>query len=262
MTARVLFLDIETSPIVAHIWSLRDISVGINQIVEDPRMIGFGWKWDGERGVSFASEFDHSRQAMLEIAHSLLDEADVVVGYNSKGFDIPWINGELAREGFQPPAPHKNVDLYRIARKHFRYPSHKLQYVSTALGLPGKHDTGGHSLWVRCLAGDPAAWAKMERYCKRDVALLPRFLDRVLPWESSLNFALYGEPIIDPDTGKPVVQYLCPGLRCGSANVQKRGWAVKQTRRYQRYQCQDCGLWSTSTSADPDMKIGLTGETR
>lgn len=260
MSAKLLYLDIECSPLVVHSWSLRDLHIGLNQIVEDPRMIGVGLMWEGERKSTFYSEFHHGRREMLEVVHAALDEADLVAGYNSQGFDVPWINGELAREGFLPPSPHKNIDLYRIAKKHFRFPSHKLQYVSTALGLPGKHETGGHSLWVKCMEGDAAAWAKMERYCNRDVTLLPKLLNKLRPWANGLNFSLYEEPEIDPETGKPVAQYMCPG--CVSPNVQRRGWAVKQTRRYRRYQCQACGLWSTDTSADAEMKVGLIGEAR
>src|SRR4051812_45525532 len=113
MTARVLYYDIETSPIVAHTWSLRDLNVGISQIVEDPRVIGFGTMWAGDRSAKFYSEFHQSRQEMLERLHAAFDEADIVVGYNSQGFDTPWVNGELAREGYLPPSPFKQVDLYR-----------------------------------------------------------------------------------------------------------------------------------------------------
>ena len=42
MTARVIYMDIETAPTVADVWSLRDLSVAINQIKVQPRTIRFG----------------------------------------------------------------------------------------------------------------------------------------------------------------------------------------------------------------------------
>lgn len=231
MSARVLSLDLETSPIVAHVWGLRDQFVGINQIVQDPEIIGVGWRWD--KPAKYASTWaDGGRSGMLQLAHQLLDEADVVVHYNGDRFDIPWLNGEFAREGLTPPSPFKNIDLYKVARKNFRFPSYKLQYVSTALGLSGKLDTGGHELWVKCINGDEKARRKMATYCKRDVNLLPDLLEKLRPWlPATVNFALYnGEEIA------------CQ--KCGGTDLESRGTAYTATRAYGQYRCRSCGGWT------------------
>lgn len=264
MSAKILLLDIETSPILADVWSLRDQNVGLSQIRQDPRVIGMGAKWLDKDPVLWRSEYHHDRETMLTWAHRLLDEADIVVHYNGQGFDIPWLNGEFAREGLGPYSPVRQIDLYRVGRKHFRFPSHKLQYLSTALGLAGKVQHSGHQLWADCLWGDDdtkrKAWAQMRTYCKQDVALLEPLYLLLRPWITNHpNLALYDEPIVDED-GKALSISECPN--CQSTHLQKRGWAVKQTRRYRRFQCQGCGAWTTNTVADPEMKVALNGEAR
>ncbi|NIV35232.1 MAG: hypothetical protein GWN58_38990, partial [Anaerolineae bacterium] len=51
-------------------------------------------------------------EGMLEGAWELLDEADAVVHYNGKKFDIPTLNREFVKYGFTPPSPYKQIDLY------------------------------------------------------------------------------------------------------------------------------------------------------
>lgn len=240
MTAKLLFLDDETSPIVAHIWGLRDLNVGINQIVQDPEIIGVGYRREwAERRAQYVSTWDDGgREAMLKKLWTLLDECDVAVHYNGDRFDIPWLNGEWARVGLTPPSPFKNLDLYKVVRKNFRFPSYKLQYVSTALGLPGKLSTGGHGLWVACMNGDPKARAKMARYCKQDVNLLPDLLEKLRPWlGAQVNFALFDA------TGELACQ------KCGQSEfLRPKGTAYTATMAYPQHWCDPkrggCGGWT------------------
>jgi hypothetical protein len=236
MNARILLYDVECTPITAHVWGLRDLSVGINQIVEDPRLLGVGHKWYGGTPARYLSDLRLGRREMLERTWSLLDKADVVVGYNSVGFDNKWMNGEFAREGMPPPSPYKNLDLYRIVRANFRWPSYKLQYASTALGLEGKLDTGGHGLWVKVMEGDAKADDKMARYCRRDVDLLEPMLDKLTPWlPASVNMALL----------HGIESLACQ--KCASTNLESRGIAYTASRSYPQYRCRDCGGWTRDT---------------
>lgn len=255
MTARTLYLDIETAPITAHVWGLRDQNVALNQIRSQPRMIGFGAMWEGDRSPKFYSEYHNTSDEMHERAHELLDAADIVVHFNGNGFDIPWLNTGFLERGILPPAPFKNIDLYRVVRKHFRLPSYKLQYISKFVGLDGKVSHTGHQLWIDCLEGTEdekrRAWALMSRYCKKDVALLPELRDKLLPWITNYpNLAMYTD-------GKAET---CPN--CDSSNLQSRGWAITTTRRYRRYQCQACGAWTKDTKSDRDTVAVQSGVIR
>jgi hypothetical protein len=60
---RVLYLDIETSPITAQVWGLWQQNVGINQIVQPGRIIGVGYKWRGQRSTKWVSEYDQDKRS-------------------------------------------------------------------------------------------------------------------------------------------------------------------------------------------------------
>lgn len=234
MSARVLVYDIECAPAVTYRWSLRDDFTPIEYILEDPRILCIGAKWLGEKRVFLLSEWEHGRHGMLEGIHALFDEADAAVGYNSRGFDTPWVEGELAREGFLPPSPFGQVDLFREA-KRFRFISHKLNYVSGALGVGSKIDTGGFGLWKSVLDGDARAQSKMGRYCKGDVQLTEELYMRMLPWlKTAPVAALYTDDEADA--------LVCP--KCSSEDLQRRGFAFTRLGKFARYQCQSCGGWS------------------
>jgi predicted RNA-binding Zn-ribbon protein involved in translation (DUF1610 family) len=172
---------------------------------------------------------------MIHLAWDLLNEADIVVTYNGKKFDVPTLNKEFLESGLGPPSPYKQVDLYRVARREFRFASNKMDHLAKQLGIRTKVRHGGFRLWVQCMEGDPKAWTKMERYNKRDVLILDKLYDRMLPWiKGHPNVTIY------KDEGDTV--HSCP--TCGSRKVHKRGTYVARSLRYRRYHCTSCGKWS------------------
>ncbi len=243
---RVLLIDIETSPNLAHVWRIWQENVGLEQLLVPTEMMCFAAKWYGEREVFFASQYAggkygeiDSQLNMVQLAHELLDEADAVVHYNGRKFDIPHLNREFLLQGLTPPSPFKQIDLLKVAQKQFNFPSNKLAYVTKALGLKGKVKHEGHSLWVKCMAGDPAAWKRMERYNRRDVTELEPLFNILRPWAPSLpNFNLYGDD----------EQHVCP--KCGSAKLTKQGFSYTQVSKFQQWRCSDCGGWSRSAKRE------------
>lgn len=226
---KTLVLDLETSPNIAHTWGLFDQNVSLNQLLEPSRMICFSAKWLGDPQTLFWSEFEHGRPEMLDAVHDLLTDADVVVHYNGRRFDIPIINRDLLLAGYKPPAPYQQIDLLTVAKRYFRFVSNKLAYVSVALGLEGKAEHEGHDLWTKCLAGDADAWARMEAYNRQDVVLTEQLYQVLRPWISNHpNLRLFGNA-----DG-------CPN--CGGRLV-KEGFSYTQMGRYQRLSCTACGAW-------------------
>lgn len=232
---RILTIDIETSPNLADVWGLWQQNVGITQLRQSTRMMCFAAKWHGEREVIFKSEFHDGYLPMVKAAHALLDEADVLVHFNGNSFDVPHLMREFLQADLGPPSPFDNVDLLRAVKKKFRFPSNKLDYVSQAVGFKGKVKHEGHTLWVKCMAGDEAAWGRMRRYNIGDVRLTERLYDRLLPWiPAHPHVGLYRDPSVD----------CCS--RCGSDRLQRRGMAYTKISAYQRWQCQGCGAWGRS----------------
>jgi predicted nucleic acid-binding Zn ribbon protein len=179
---RILIIDIEVAPALAEVWGLWDQRIGLNQIMRDPYMLCFAAKWYGDPRLMYFSTHHDGREAMVTAARDLMTEADVLVHYNGAQYDVPHLKREIALAGLTPPSPFKQIDLYRVAKREFRWISNKLQYVSTQLGLGGKAETGGHELWTQCVAGDPSAWSTMRKYNKQDVVLTEQVYSKLLPW--------------------------------------------------------------------------------
>lgn len=179
---KLLTLDIETSPNLAHVWGLWQQNVGLNQLLESGEVICFAAKWYDVEKPSFFSTFHHGKDEMVSAAHALLDEADAVIHFNGQRFDIPHLNREFVEMELSPPSPYSQIDLLKVVKKQFRFPSNKLDYVTKALGLDHKVSHAGHTLWVKCMAGDYQAWEEMKKYNVQDVVITEQLYDRLLPW--------------------------------------------------------------------------------
>lgn len=227
---RTLVVDIETSPNLAYVWGLWDQNVPINMIEENGEVLCLAAKWLDESKVHFLRG-----SGMVVDAWHLLNQADVVIHYNGKRFDIPWLNSMFLTEGLTPPSPFKQIDLLNVVKKRFKFPSYKLQYVAGRLKLGSKADTGGFELWKGVMANNPTAWKKMEKYNKQDVRLTEELYYTLLPWiPNHPSLHLYD---LEMDG--------CP--TCGSADIHKRGFAYTKVSRFQQYNCLSCGSYFRDT---------------
>jgi DNA polymerase elongation subunit (family B) len=226
---KVLFIDIETAPNKAYVWGLWDQNISPNQMEASSYILCWSAKWLGDSNMQYCSMRGGAKK-MLQQAHALLDEADVVVHYNGLKFDIPTLNKEFIKQNMQPPAPYKQLDMLQVCRRAFRFESNKLDYVASALAIGSKVKHEGFELWVKCMANDDRAWARMERYNKGDVKLLEKLYRRLRPWiQKHPNYSAHKDGLC------------CP--KCGSEKVQRRGEQIAQTRKYVRYHCQACAAW-------------------
>src|SRR3990167_7834051 len=163
---KVLLLDIETAPIVAHVWGLWDNNVGLNQIVKDWYVLGWAAKWLNEDTMHYEdlrkSKSKDTDKQLLKKMWQLLDEADIVLTQNGKSFDIRKLNARFAIHGYKPYSSIRHLDTKIISKKHFGFTSHKLEYMAKALDLPIKKSSHkkfpGHDMWQECLKGNQEAW--------------------------------------------------------------------------------------------------------
>lgn len=223
-------------------WGLWDQNVSLSQLVESGEILCWAAKWLGEGEVIFHSTYSGTKRKMIKAAWALLDEADVVVHFNGRRFDIPWLNREFLQFGLLPPSPYKQIDLLATCRQQFKFPSNKLEYVSKKLGLLGKIKHEGFDLWVKCMARDREAWERMKEYNIRDVVELEELYVILKPWIKS-------HPSYGAFTGTDV----CP--KCGSEDLKPRGWAYTAQARYRRLICAECGTWSRSTTGGEPARI-------
>jgi predicted RNA-binding Zn-ribbon protein involved in translation (DUF1610 family) len=231
---KILLLDIETSPNVAHVWGIWQQNVGLSQLLESSYTMCYSAKWLGDKQVYFDSVQKSQPKSMLEGIHGLLEQADAVVHYNGTKFDMPTLNKEFIIHKMNPPPPIKQIDLLRVVKSQFRFPSNKLDYVAQRLSLGKKKDHEGHILWVKCMNGDKKAWKTMEEYNIQDVILLEKLYKKLLPWIK--------QPINLNIMKKDRNGFDCP--TCGRSSLISKGFSYTTTGAYQRYHCKACGAFS------------------
>ena len=242
---KILLLDIETSPNVAHVWGIWQQNVGLSQLLESSYTMCYSAKWLGDDQIYFDSVQKSEPKSMLEGIHGLLEQADAVVHYNGTKFDMPTLNKEFIIHKMNPPPPIKQIDLLRVVKSQFRFPSNKLDYVAQRLSLGKKKDHEGHILWVKCMNGDKKAWKTMEEYNIQDVILLEKLYKKLLPWiKSPINLNIM----------KDRNGFNCP--TCGKNHLISKGFSYTTTGAYQRYQCKACGAFSADKrSVIPHAKL-------
>ena len=233
---RIALFDIETAPTRGWVWT--NYEANLISTDKDWYMLSFSYKWHGEKKITtyalpdFAGYRSNKEcdKALIKKLWAVFDEADILVGHNSKSFDTKKANARFLVNGLRPPSPYKQVDTLQIARSRFKFGSNKLNDLGVALGVGKKLPHTGAHLWFSCMAGDPKSWKLMKRYNARDVELLAAVFEKLRPWCPNYpNMNLY-----NGGAGCPT---------CRSNNVQRRGVMVKLNSKRHRFHCQDCGAW-------------------
>lgn len=247
----ILIIDIETAPILASVWSIWDQNIPLNMIEKDWHIISFSAKWlesedkkivyGPHRKIMYMDQrheknVENDKKLLKEI-HKLLDSSDIVIGQNSKQFDIKKLNARFIMNGIKPPSPYKQIDTKQIASRVFGFTSNKLEYLSEKLCpdvKKSKHSKfPGFELWKQCLAGNIEAWDEMKKYNPQDVLSTEAVYHKFQPWDNkSPDFNLYIEE------GEVIM------CNCGSTNFQRRGFSFTTSGKYQRFMCSGCGSWS------------------
>lgn len=238
---KILAWDLESRPLEAYRWRMYDQSpVGLSQMIRPGGVISFAARWVGtpKSEIILRSMHHDGHEVMAKEAWNLIDQADALLSWNGKKFDTRKMNSEFAQYGWAKPSPVFEIDMYQDARREFLFESNKLEHVAQILLGKGKVQHEGFGLWLKCLAGEEKAWAKMMRYNAQDVHLLIELYYRLLPWLKLPNANLFR----DPDTEEG-----CP--KCGSADFIKNGFRYTNVSKFQRYECRACGAYPSSGQA-------------
>lgn len=182
---RILVLDVERLPgISQQTWwdrgDLKNRYIHHETVVREPRTTIVCAKWYDQPEVMRFAEWDKGgRGRFLKRVHALLAEADIVIGHNVDGADIPWLKGDfyLPRIGHPhrpdlPPLPEpKTVDTLKVLRRQFKSgaPFKGLDAMCQIVGIPSKTDRYDREAMERAVAGSVEDRVRLTDYCEGDV---------------------------------------------------------------------------------------------
>lgn len=244
---KVLLIDIETTPLQVHCWGTWKQRIGHEQVINDWFMLSYSAKWlfDSKIYCSVLTPQEAIKKDDSRITRELwklFNQADVIIGHNILGFDLPRAQTRFLMNKLAPPSPFRVIDTLKVAQQNFRFASNKLDYIGQLL-LNDKKIHTEYQLWLRCLEGDEKSLQEMLVYNKKDVLLLEEAYVFLRPFiKNHPNMAIYQESI-EPS---------CP--TCGSSNIDECGHYSTSVNRYLAFRCKDCGAICRSRKNDTPLK--------
>ena len=239
MTAPLTIItgDIETSPILAKVWSLWKPTIGLNQIEQDWSIMSIAYKYLGAKKVQYhdVSDQDDLRNDdfLVLLLWQMCDEADVLIGQNFRRFDAKKMAARWIQAGLPPPSPYIIIDTLEMAKASAAFTSNKQDWLSQKLTNLSKehHDEfPGMELWNECLKGNPRAWKAMRKYNIRDVAGCEEMYLVLRPhYPYHPNLAAFTES----------EERQC--TRCLSTDLAPAGVKYTNVSAYKQYRCNSCG---------------------
>lgn len=242
-TPKILFLDIEISPALGYVWGKWETNV--IEFKDTWYILSYAYKWYGDKtppkAVSLPDFKGYSKNKSSDLnlcksLHKLLEEADIVVAHNGDAFDVKKINARFLINKLLPPKPYATVDTLKILRRKFGFMSNKLNDIGIDLGVGKKLPNSGFATWKGAMEGDKKSWKTMTDYNIQDIILLENIYEKVRGWTTGSS--------MHPNINIITCENGCP--TCGSYALQSRGFIRTISQIKQRFQCTDCGKWSSS----------------
>lgn len=229
--AKILFWDIETSPIVTNTWDLYPTSISHDSIIRDWSIICGCWKFLGDKKVqAVAITKPGDDKEVVRKLRDVVASADVIVHHYGDAFDLKKLNARIIYYGFDPLPNVPTVDTKKMASKVAKFTSNRLDYLSKLFFGVGKVHVD-YQLWLDVMAGSKKALKEMVAYNKIDVVRLEAVYLKLLPY-------MKNHPHVGAIQGKHR-HYSCPS--CGSEEIKLNG--VRYTAagvKKQEIQCKHC----------------------
>ncbi len=240
MNSRLLFIDLETTPLEAFAWGPK-WETNLIEVTEQSRILSYSAKWlKGKHITKGWPDYKGYKNGVLndrlivKDIWNLLNEAEIVIAQNGKSFDIRVMNTRFLAHHLGPPSPYKVIDPKIEAKKYLRLPSNSLDDICDYFGIGRKMEHEGFGLWVKCMAGDRNAWKRMKAYNRHDVVLMEQVYLLLRPFMKQ-----------HPNMANYINGSVCP--KCGNKSLQRRGIVYLNSTSYHRIKCMTCGGWCRAT---------------
>lgn len=232
---KILLFDLESAATISAHFGRFKVNIGQDNVIKEGGwLLSSAYKYLGQEEIK--SAIVTPKQAVecndLKVVIDLWDaieDSDIVVGHNSKGFDWPLFKARCIYHGLPAPKKVKVIDTLELV-KEFKFNSNKLGSLAKQLDLQHKIETRGISLWIDCGNGCESSLREMQEYNIGDIATLEELYLKLRSYSTKHpNTALY---------------YNDNAMRCnvcGSTNVAETGNLVyTNLSKFSEFACGDC----------------------
>jgi uncharacterized protein YprB with RNaseH-like and TPR domain len=108
-----------------------------------------------------------------------IEEADILVSYNGKRFDLPFLNARLVRFDKKPIIGKKHIDLFFVSKFQLKLSNWSLDALAKHLNLPVQKTRMEGEQWTKAMTGDPEALQYIIDHCVLDVKVLEQVFKKV-----------------------------------------------------------------------------------
>ncbi|QVW53888.1 putative DNA polymerase/3'-5' exonuclease [Acinetobacter phage TaPaz] len=261
-SVKILYIDLEYTFSLSGHYDNWGVNIAQDAKVRESHLLSYSYAWNnGEVKGEILKAEDIQKDVLRSILNNdpkteldfdmtlklwhLLDQADVVIAHNARGYDIKQLNSLFLKYGLCLPSPYKIIDTLTIAKKMFKLPFKNLKYLAEFLGVTQKIETGGAKFWKLAAIGysedvmhEVLEYNKGDIYTLREVYLKLRMYNN-----DGVNVAAFG-------SGDEV---RCPS--CGNSDLSKLNKQATTTRhQYNVYRCNHCQALSRSANVKGEAK--------
>ena len=119
----------------------------------------------------------------------ILNDAWIWVGWNSKLFDVPYLNARLRLHNLLPVEKRLHLDLMYYARGQFiRLNNSRLDTVAKAFKLKDQKTDMLYDTWVNAALGDSEALTYVVEHCEHDVLVLREAFEILQPFIRNIHY--------------------------------------------------------------------------
>lgn len=249
----LIFLDIETSPLLCYVWGLGEQHISHEQLIQESKVIMVQWMFEGDKKVNYLTwDKNHDDRQLLETFSLLMQDVKVAVSQNGKEFDHKILRWRLNLFNLPPLKNVEIIDILHLSRSSFRSPSHKLDYRSKVYGFGGKIPMKFKD-WKDVMEDRPGALAKMIKYGCKDVPDLRSIFWKELPYYVSVPVSL--STLINPNN--PKARDFCP--RCASKHQRRFDVYPTKIGNKLMLKCEHCGhFWKDTRTVSKKVSQSLT----
>lgn len=136
----------------------------------------------------YRSKDSYDDSKLVKALAKSMEEATCWIGWNSKMFDVAFINTRLMHAGLPPLEKRMHIDLMWYARRpNMALHSSRLESVMDFLHLENRKSKVDPEIWVEAKALKPKAMEYVVTHCKADTYALKEAFEYLKPFIGTIH---------------------------------------------------------------------------